>query len=243
MSEDEIDKQKEKSASVESVTGTLGEVAALFAIHNTKLMAAASSGDYVTVARETELISDAYKVVKTSLENFGVLASISGKLDKHRKLKSAQRQANRAKKEFKEKEKESKKKEEDAKDNKAVAQMESAKAVNTSKDMVKSSVNGVVGSTVIGTSPSGPVTASVTIVNQTGLNITETLNANNMAQATASETTRKTERNQQTQDAGIPQIISEVANMTNNIKSTLNALNIDPSTSKSVNIPDEIFNF
>lgn len=192
------------SVTKQDVLNALGSVVRKYTETGVKLTTALSTYNYVEAGRLMELLNECYKVTEASVQNLGILASMSDSLPEESKYEGTLQQVKRMETEFDKQSDVANRKLEEIEDRKADSKESALTSANTAQSMITGAL--------VGTSPVTPnPTGIVNLTNQTA-DVTTT----KMARASA-KTTRAT-------NSGVIEKVNKVKDMPSSLSNTFNEI-------------------
>ena len=192
------------SVTKQDVLNALGNVVRKYTETGVKLTTALSSYNYVEAGRLMELLNECYKVTEASVQNLGILASMSDSLPEESKYEGTLQQVKRMETEFDKQSDVANRKLEEIEDRKADSKESALTSANTAQSMITGAL--------VGTSPVTPnPTGIVNLTNQT-----TDVATTKMARASA-----KTSR---AANSGVIEKVNKVKDMPSSLSNTFNEI-------------------
>lgn len=192
------------SVTKQDVLTTLSSVVQKYTETGVKLTTALNTYNYVEAGRLMELLNECYKVTEASVQNLGILASMSDSLPEESKYEGTLQQVKRMETEFDKQSDVANRKLEEIEDRKADSKESALTSANTAQSMITGAL--------VGTSPVTPNPAG--IVNLT--NQTTDVTTTKMARASA-KATRAT-------NSGVIEKVNKVKDMPSSLSNTFNEI-------------------
>lgn len=192
------------SVTKQDVLTALSSVVQKYTETGVKLTTALNTYNYVEAGRLMELLNECYKVTEASVQNLGILASMSDSLPEESKYEGTLQQVKRMETEFDKQSDVANRKLEEIEDRKADSKESALTSANTAQSMISGAL--------VGTSPVTPnPTGIVNLTNQT-----TDVATTKMARASA-KTTRAT-------NSGVIEKVNKVKDMPSSLSNTFNEI-------------------
>ena len=192
------------SVTKQDVLNALGSVVRKYTEIGRDLVTALNTYNYVEAGRLMELLNECYKVTEASVQNLGILASMSDSLPEESKYEGTLQQVKRMETEFDKQTDVANRKLEEIEDRKADSKESALTSANTAQSMITGAL--------VGTSPVTPnPTGIVNLTNQT-----TDVATTKMARASA-KATRAT-------NSGVIEKVNKVTDMPSSLSNTINEI-------------------
>ena len=192
------------SVTKQDVLNALSSVVRKYTETGRDLVTALSTYNYVEASRLMELLNECYKVTEASVQNLGILASMSDSLPEESKYEGTLQQVKRMETEFDKQSDIANRKLEEIEDHKADSKESALTSANTAQSMISGAL--------VGTSPVTP--NPVGIVNLT--NQTADVTTTKMARASAKIT--------RAANSGVIEKVNKVKDMPTSLSNTFNEI-------------------